>query len=262
MSDYDELFHDLESGGMITIKGHRSKELLNVQLTPTFELYHTKARSLINGSKQHNYLRHELVWYLSGDRNIRYISQQSKFWNNLADDDNCANSNYGYLTLYEKCHYVDGQIFTPAQWCKYILTHDINTRQAIMMYNKPMYVTLTPDFICTQTQQFLYRDGKLNSTVYIRSSDAIRGLSFDIPWWRFITNVIANSIDKLPGDLTINIGSSHIYEEHFPVVEQMNKERWERYTLHTDLTLDKIYAQKRWHEHDIDKHVWYRGKYD
>jgi thymidylate synthase len=190
---------------------------------------------------------------LNGDRNIKDIVEHSKFWKALADEKNCANSNYGYLTLYERCHNVNGKLLSPAEWCMHTLKKDINSRQAVMLYNKPQYVTDTNDFICTQTQQFICRGNTLHNIVNIRSSDAIRGLSFDIPWWRFIGNVIANSLGKVPGYMVVNIGSSHIYEPHFMLVNNMCCEDWVKYSLKTTLTLDKIYCHGKWNAADIEK---------
>jgi len=239
--DYDELCKKLVTAPEILVRGNAIKELSTVHLTPTFHLYETPKRSLLKNSPR-SYLLAELAWYFNGDRTINYISTYSKFWSNIVEG-GVVNSNYGFLTMYEKLP----SGLTPVEWCVNTLQKDINSRQAIILYNKPAYIKDTKDFVCTQTQQFLFRNNRLNSIVYIRSSDFIRGLSFDIPWWQLLNNLVANTLGVRCGSLDVFIGSSHCYKEHYNILESMSNDVWQKYKISTKLHLsDVIKKQGLW----------------
>lgn len=248
--DYHELFHKLSVAPEIVTRHSAVRELNGISLNPTYELYNTPARDLTSG-KPWNYLLNEFAWYLNGDRSVEYISKYSTFWNKIADTHGCINSNYGNLTLYEEMP--NG--LSPLEWCVHALEEDINTRQAVMLYNKPQYITPTKDFICTQLQHFLYRNKQLNSIVYMRSSDLIRGLSFDIPWWKFIQDIIANTIDVKSGELTVFIGSSHVYKEHYSLVNAMLSTAWMTSRLSTTMNAKDIFKYKKWDEHLVANNI-------
>lgn len=239
--DYDELCKKLVSAPEELIRDKQVKELNSVRLQPSFHLYETSKRSLLKNSPR-SYLLAELAWYFNGDRTTNYISNYSKFWSTITEN-NVINSNYGFLTLYEKLP--SGK--TSMEWCVGALQEDIYSRQAIILYNKPEYIKKTKDFICTQTQQFLFRNNQLNSIVYIRSSDFIRGLSFDIPWWHLLNNILANTLGVKCGSTDIFIGSSHVYKEHYTLIASMANDNWKKYKISTKLTIhDVVKKQGMW----------------
>jgi thymidylate synthase len=238
---YRDLFKNLCTAPTVIARGHTTKELCNVQLDPECDLYAAPGRNLTDPStKEGNYLLHELVWYLNGDSNVKYIAENGgKFWKSIADERGDIHSNYGALTLFYDRHFG----FSPVQFVIGELRRDLNSRRAVILYNKPEFCYgLNKDFVCTQVQQFMHRGGKLNSTVYIRSSDAIRGLSFDIPWWKFLQSVIANTLGVSTGALTVFLGSAHVYEEHFALAAAMAEtvSHWQLYAMDTTAKFDDI----------------------
>ncbi len=77
--------------------------------------------------------------------------------------------------------------------------------------------TSTPDLPCTQMVQYLIRNGMLKATVYLRSSDAIWGVPYDVAQFGLLTQAIARCIHTVDGgevralDMTFFLGSAHIY---------------------------------------------------
>lgn len=236
--EYQELFKELvKNGTVVRPRGKKCLELLNVKLEPSSDLYESKSRSLLRG-KPGDYLYGELAWYFNGDVTTKGIKEFSTMWDNIKNPDGTVNSNYGYLCLYKPL-IKTGK--SAVEWVISTLQKDPDSRQAIILYNQPEYVHEgNKDFVCTQVQQFFWRAGEVHSTVYIRSSDVIRGLSFDIPWWRVMMFLVANSLQAQVGKLTVFIGSAHVYEEHFDLVKKLAKEPWSKYSLWLDLVPKQV----------------------
>jgi len=238
----------------VTTRNLKTKEILGLQIIPKAELYSAPSRSLVNNSKAAKYVLEELVWYLNGSLKAKDIEHASQFWNRLADEDGNINSNYGYITIWRELpEYttektgLNAGITTGINWVIDELRMDASSRKAIIMYNTPdYYYNQNKDFVCTISQQFFIRQEKLYTIVNIRSSDAIRGLSFDIPWWSFLSQIIANTLGVEYGQMIINIGSGHIYKEHYTLVHEMIQGNWLYYNLKTDLTLTDVKCGMPW----------------
>lgn len=200
------------------------KELLNIQLwCGDFNFFETDSRKL---EKTKNYLHNELAWYLSGDRNIDRIGQIAKQWLNISNRGN-VNSNYGHLLFYS----VNQDGYTQFEWAKKCLLEDKHSRQAVCFYNQPKYqYEENKDFVCTLNQSFFIRNNFLHSFVNIRSSDAIYGLTYDIPWYsiyqqNMLLHLKSKYKDLKLGVLEINIFSSHFYMNHEPLVKSLIKDK-------------------------------------
>jgi thymidylate synthase len=191
-------------------------------------------------TKEGQYLRAEFVWYMSGMLDTYFISQFGKMWERLGNDfgENDAmngeiNSNYGYhvfhrpvnegnLHAMESNNYKTLDQLTSFEWVINELKNDLDSRKAIIHYTWPViYRRGVKDFTCTQTQHFLVREGNLYNLVHIRSSDAIKGLTFDIPWWDFVGQKLAQLLDVNYNSLQINIGSSHYYSTDNDLVDKL-----------------------------------------
>lgn len=218
--DYFYLLEYLSSRKTREIKGTTMRESVGIQLTindPKKCLFYIdELRPFDYVAK---YLHGELSWFMSGERTIDYIVKYSKFWEKVCDENREVNSNYGWHVYYKELSSM-GRM-TNYQNCLNLLLSDLMSRQAIMLYNEPDLLFNNPkDLVCTQTQQFICRDGKLDSIVYIRSSDAIFGLTYDIPWWSLVQQHLAMDLNVGLGKLIINIGSSHVYERFYDLVEK------------------------------------------
>ena len=76
------------------------------------------------------------------------------------------------------------------------------------------------DFCCTSTVQYLYRDGKLNAIVTMRSNDAIFGYNNDYAWQQHVLTKLCSDLQLDMGDIYWNAGSLHVYERHFDLLSK------------------------------------------
>jgi len=200
-------------------RGKYIREITNLTIVienPLSNMYKNEIRSLPK-----KYLAGELIWYFSGRNDVDFISKYSKFWNNIVNPDGkTVNSAYGYLLFTEQ----------PNQWhwAKSSLINDKDSRQAIMHFNKPHHQFYNnKDFVCTMYMKFDIRNNKLNAFVSMRSSDAIRGITYDWTFFMLLQEHMLFELrnEKYPdleiGTFTFLANSAHIYEEHFQLVENM-----------------------------------------
>lgn len=201
-------------------------------------------------SKAGIYLRAEFIWYMAGLLDPAYISYFGKMWDRLRNPgchefsytlgemitktEGLVNSNYGYQVFYkpvleEKFYDKINNIpiyysyeNSSFKWIISELNKDRDSRKAIIQYTLPnIYYKGVKDFTCTQNQHFLIRENKLYNIVTIRSSDAIKGLTFDLPWWDFVGQAVARITGAVYSDMCVNIGSSHYYSTNKELVEKL-----------------------------------------
>lgn len=223
MNDYFSLLKKVfHNGDIVTSRGLKTKELLNQVLY--LDTYNTiSVEGIRDWQDIQEYLYPELAWYMSGDRDITNILPYSKFWNQIRNADNTANSNYGDLVFYRKnIHGV-----TSFQWALNRLIEDKSTRKAIVLYNdRSFFFPGNKDLICNQHQNFHIRNNNLHCSVCLRSSDMVYGLTFNMPWWSFVHQTMFLILkDYYPelnlGTITAFLESVHIYENKFELVEKM-----------------------------------------
>lgn len=225
-----------KNGSVVYPRGGEILEILGSRITGKANKAQIIAikdiRDLTEDNSESNYLPLEMFWYFSGSPNIEFIGKFASIWNTITNPDGTINSNYGYQVFYKIVKNSDGR--SRYGWAIKSLMDDIDTRQAIIPYSdETVYYQGVKDFTCTQLQHFFIREKILHSIVYIRSSDSIYGLNFDIPFWSVVQqfmfyhlNRLKNGIISEIGNLQINIGSSHIYKKHFDLTKKMI-EKWE-----------------------------------
>lgn len=125
------------------------------------------------------YFTGELAWFLSTNEDISFISNFSKFWNNITDENNKVNSNYGTRLL-------SPHNSTQLSIAYKALIKDIDSRQAIAFISGKEFQKETKDFPCTIYINFSINDNKLDMVVRMRSNDIVFGLSYDAPWFSII----------------------------------------------------------------------------
>lgn len=204
-------------------RDQKINEITNCKFTvrdPRYCFYLNNRRS-----SQFKYIAAELLWYLSGDKSVDFISRFSKFWKKLENCDKTVNSNYGWLLFYEKYSPV---WTTQWQWAYDSLFNDEDTRQAVMHFNLPKHQFFeNKDFVCTMYGDFLIRDNKLNFTIHMRSNDVILGLPTDIPFfcilqmnmWRLLKKYKYPELEL--GSYTHFVNSLHLYERNFELAKEM-----------------------------------------
>lgn len=172
----------------------------------------------IFGTVNEDYVKRELEWYLSTSLNVNDIpGGPPAIWKQVASSEGLINSNYGW------CIFSDANGYQYANVLSQLLENQ-DSRRATMIYNRPsMHEDYNKDgmsdFMCTNTVQYLIRDGKLNALVYMRSNDAVFGYKNDYAWQAFVLSRLAAALGIPSGDIYWNVASLHIYERHFNLIE-------------------------------------------
>ena len=181
------------------------------------------------------YIKREIEWYESQSLYVKDIPGETPaIWKAVADKNGKINSNYGYLT------------YSSDNWSQYNevlkeLNNNPDSRRANMIYTRPSIqidavLNGMSDFICTNNVQYFIRDGKLITSVYMRSNDAVFGYNNDLAWQKYVRDCLINDLETdtykryLPGPIYWNVGSLHVYERHFKFLEEPNDYRtgnWE-----------------------------------
>ena len=177
---------------------------------------------VIFGKLSYDYIAKEEKWYNSMSLNVNDIPGGAPaIWKSVADKDGFINSNYGYLIYSEKNH--------NQYLCAFHeLSKNPESRRAIMIYTRPSIwyeynENGRSDFICTNTVQYLIRDGKLTAVVNMRSQDSIFGHKNDRHFQLQIQTKLAKDLNVDVGDLIWQTGSLHVYSRHFFLVDHFAK---------------------------------------
>lgn len=212
--------------------GKEIKELMHIRLEVDDPLFYWKELRPLE--KLLAYWKEEWSWYMTGKRcETAQIEKAARLWSEIKNEDGSLNSNYGYLVFYQETEHPSmGRVtMTPFEWARRSLQLDMDSRQAMMTYNNGGYNFMgNRDYICTQHQAFYIRENRLFCYVALRSSDAIWGLAYNMPWWNFVAQQLLLGVRAYyPGielaPIEVDIYSAHIYARHFPMVEKLLESR-------------------------------------
>ena len=216
----DELINDSEFD--VSPRGMRVKEKLAVSFKikdPRNRLPHIPARKF-----SVPYFVGEMIWYLTGENSTDWISKYSSFWRGISDDGVTANSAYG-ARIFNRYHKIAGGNLIQWDHVKSILKKDPDSRRAVIHIKDPWdSVDSKLDVPCTLTLQFFIRDNKLHLVVNMRSSDLVFGLSYDVPAFTIMQELMAIELGVELGEYMHVSNSLHVYERHFGMLEKMVKE--------------------------------------
>lgn len=148
----------------------------------------------------------ELLWYLSGNKDLKEIQKYTKNWDRMSDDGVTVNSNYGHCIKYK---------FGFDQWeyVKNMLSENPETRQAVI-HIKTADNTPSKDVNCTICLQFFIRDNKLYLTTYMRSNDLWTGFPYDVFQFTAMQILMSMELGVELGTYTHIDGSLHLYERN------------------------------------------------
>jgi len=149
------------------------------------------------------YLKREFAWYVKANPYDLSIMEHAAQWGKIVANGK-LNSNYG--SYWFGRHGVRNIVK--------LLTEDPTSRRAVI----PMYGTDVDhmdidakDVPCTIAIEFRIRNGKLNARAIMRSQDILWGMANDIPTFSFLQEIIAVLLDVEMGNLTVTVGSFHVY---------------------------------------------------
>jgi len=211
----DMMQHVLDNGakkedrtgtGTLSVFGHQ----MRFDLSEGFPMVTTKKLHLKS-------IIHELLWFLDGDTNIKYLNDNGvRIWNEWADDKGELGPVYGHQwrswptpdgsTIDQIAHLVDQ-----------IKNNPDSRRHIVSAWNvsEVNKMALPP---CHTMFQFYVADGKLSCQLYQRSADIFLGVPFNIASYSLLCMMMAQVCGLKPGDFVHSFGDAHIYSNH---VEQV-----------------------------------------
>lgn len=155
----------------------------------------------------------ELLWFLNGDTNIKYLQDNGvKIWDEWADDNGDLGPVYG--EQWRSWKTADGKTVDQISNVLHnIKTNPDSRRMLVVAYNPGVVedMALPP---CHSLFQFYVADGKLSCQLYQRSCDVFLGLPFNIASYALLTHMIAQQCDLEVGDFIWSGGDTHIYSNH------------------------------------------------
>jgi len=167
---------------------------------------------------------HELLWFLAGDTNIKYLTDNGvRIWNEWADPDGNLGHIYGYQ--WRSWPTPDGRhIDQISQVIDSIKNKPDSRRHIVSAWNigELDNMNLPP---CHVLFQFYVADGKLSCQLYQRSADVFLGVPFNIASYALLTLMVAQVTGLQPGDFVHTFGDVHIYSNHIEQVKlQLTRE--------------------------------------
>lgn len=179
---------------------------ISVLKNPTKNILTSEQRNL-----SMRYAIGEMLWYMSGNRNLKEIQKYTRGWDRMSDDGETVNSNYGYCIKYKYG-------FDQFEWCIKELMYNPNSRRAVI-HIKEASNKDSNDVNCTVCLQFFIREGKLYMTTYMRSNDIWMGFPYDVFQFTNMQILMSMRLGVELGTYTHIAGSLHLYERNVKVKE-------------------------------------------
>ncbi|MCX7165806.1 MAG: thymidylate synthase [Rhodocyclales bacterium] len=156
---------------------------------------------------------HELLWFLQGDTNIRYLKENGvSIWDDWAD----ANGDLGPVYGHQWRHWPAGDGKEIDQITQLIegLKQNPDSRRHIVSAWNPADIPQMKLPPCHALFQFYVADGKLSCQLYQRSADIFLGVPFNIASYALFTLMVAQVCELAPGDFVWTGGDCHLYSNH------------------------------------------------
>ena len=211
--DNGTIKHDRTGTGTKSVFGYQ----LRCDLSKGFPLLTTKKVHLKS-------IIYELLWFLKGDTNVRYLQEHGvRIWNEWADENGDLGPVYGSQWR-SWPDYNGGHIDQISQVIDQIKNTPDSRRIMVSAWNVDELPTmkLPP---CHSLFQFYVANGKLSLQLYQRSADLFLGVPFNIASYALLCMMVAHVTGLEPGDFVHTFGDAHIYLNHMDQVhEQLSRE--------------------------------------
>ncbi|PVV09002.1 MAG: thymidylate synthase [gamma proteobacterium symbiont of Ctena orbiculata] len=161
---------------------------------------------------------HELLWFLKGDTNVRYLQENGvSIWDEWADEDGDLGPVYGYQWRSWPAP-EGGHIDQISQLIEHIRTNPDSRRLIVSAWNPAQveHMALPP---CHCLFQFYVAEGRLSCQLYQRSADIFLGVPFNIASYALLTMMIAQVTGLEPGEFVHTFGDAHLYSNHLEQVD-------------------------------------------
>jgi thymidylate synthase len=156
---------------------------------------------------------YELLWFLRGDTNVRYLQDHGvRIWNEWANEEGELGPVYG--AQWRSWQAADGRVVDQiSQVIEQIKTNPDSRRLIVSAWNVGELdrMALAP---CHLLFQFYVANGRLSCQMYQRSADIFLGVPFNIASYALLTMMIAQVCDLAPGEFIHTLGDAHLYANH------------------------------------------------
>ena len=157
---------------------------------------------------------HELLWFLAGDTNIRYLKENGvSIWDEWADENGDLGPVYG--AQWRSWPAPDGRQIDQISWLVDEIKTNPNSRRLIVTAWNPAEVDRMALPPCHCLFQFNVTNGRLSCQLYQRSADIFLGVPFNIASYALLTMMMAQATGLKPGEFIHTLGDAHIYSNHF-----------------------------------------------
>jgi thymidylate synthase len=193
---------DRTGTGTLSVFGHQ----MRFDLAEGFPLVTTKKLHLKS-------IVHELIWFLAGDTNTRYLKSHGvSIWDDWADENGDLGPVYG--RQWRSWATPDGRTIDQIQEVVETLKTDPDSRRMIVTAWNPADI---PDMAlapCHCLFQFYVAEGRLSCQLYQRSADVFLGVPFNIASYALLTLMMAQVTGLKPGEFVHTFGDAHLYLNH------------------------------------------------
>ena len=174
----------------------------------------SKGFPLVTTKKLHlRSIIYELLWFLNGDTNIKYLKDNGvRIWDEWADENGELGPVYGHQ--WRSWPTPDGRSIDQITQVINQIKQKPDSRRHIVSAWNPAEVDKMALPPCHALFQFYVADGKLSCQLYQRSADYFLGVPFNIASYALITYMFAQQCDLLPGDFIWTGGDTHLYNNH------------------------------------------------
>ena len=199
---------DRTGTGTLSIFGHQ----MRFDLSQGFPLVTTKklhTKSVI----------HELLWFLRGDSNVRYLQENGiSIWNEWADENGELGPIYG--VQWRSWPTPSGESVDQIKEVVDLLRDNPDSRRILVSAWNAAELSNMALPPCHTMFQFYVADGKLSCQLYQRSADTFLGVPFNIASYALLTHMLAQQTDLKVGDFVWTGGDCHLYLNHLEQVEE------------------------------------------
>jgi len=198
---------------------------------------------LITTKKLHLHsIIHELLWFLQGDTNISYLSENNvRIWDEWADENGDLGPVYG--SQWRSWRAADGHVVDQIQQLlDNIKTSPDSRRLIVSAWNvgEIENMALPP---CHAFFQFYVADGRLSCQLYQRSADIFLGVPFNIASYALLLLMVAQVTGLKPGEFVHTLGDAHLYSNHLPQARlQLSREPFALPVMTLNPEVDDLFA--------------------
>lgn len=223
MKQYLDLLREIRDNGVVktdrtgvgtkSIFGHQ----MRFNLQDGFPLLTTK-KVFLKG------IIYELLWFLKGDTNIKFLTDHNvHIWDEWADEN--GDLGYVYGKQWRSWETTDGRVIDQISQVVDLIKNHPDSRRILVTAWNPADIDKMALPPCHCLFQFYVADGKLSCQLYQRSADTFLGVPFNIASYALLTMMLAQVCGLEPGEFIHTTGDTHIYLNHLDQVnEQLSRE--------------------------------------